>query len=124
MVYLAERADEFPSVAVHRESVREYPHGSLAAHVVGYVGRISDTELEAKMGTKEEPKTIPKPYEPDSNIGKTGIERTFEDDLRGTPGHQDGRDRLRRQGRARRSATRSRCRATTCSSPSTSTCRR
>ena len=86
MVYLAERADEFPSVAVHRESVREYPHGSLAAHVVGYVGRISDTELEAKMGTDEEPKTVTKPYQPSSSIGKEGIERTFEDDLRGTPG--------------------------------------
>jgi penicillin-binding protein 2 len=86
MVYLAERADDFPSVAVHRESVREYPHGSLAAHVVGYVGRISDTELAAKMGTEDDKKTIPKPYEPDSSIGKTGIERTFEDDLRGTPG--------------------------------------
>lgn len=86
MVYLAERSDEFPAVDVHRESVRSYPHGSLAAHVVGYVGRISQDELTAKMGTREEPKTVAKPYQPDSDVGKTGIERTFEDDLRGTPG--------------------------------------
>ena len=86
MVYLAERSDEFPAVDVHRESVRSYPHGSLAAHVVGYVGRISQDELTAKMGTRDEPKTIAKPYQPDSDVGRTGIERTFEDDLRGTPG--------------------------------------
>ncbi len=86
MVFLAERADDFPSVQVRRETVRHYPEGSLAAHVEGYVGRISSTELEARMGTKEEPKVNPKPYEPDSDVGKTGIERTFEDDLRGIPG--------------------------------------
>lgn len=85
-VYLAERADDFPSVQVRRESVREYPQGSLAAHVLGYVGRISQKEFVAKMGTRDDPKVVAKPYEPDSNIGKTGIEETFEDDLRGVPG--------------------------------------
>jgi penicillin-binding protein 2 len=86
MVFLAERADDFPSVQVRRESVRSYPEKSLAAHVVGYVGRISSDELKARMGSPEDPKVAPKPYEPDSSIGKTGVEKTFEDDLRGTPG--------------------------------------
>jgi len=86
MVFLAERADEFPSVQVRRESVRVYPEGSLAAHVLGYVGVISPDELKRRMGTVDEPKTPPKPYEPDSDIGLTGVEYTFEDDLRGTPG--------------------------------------
>lgn len=85
-VFLAERADEFPGVQVRRESVRKYPEGSLAAHVVGYVGRISQEELTDKMGTKEDPKPVAKPYAPDSDVGKTGVEATFEDDLRGTPG--------------------------------------
>lgn len=85
-VYLAEHLDEFPGVTVRRESVRHYPQGPIAAHVVGYVGRISQEEYERRMGTREEPKSHPKPYEVDSTIGKTGIERQFEDELRGTPG--------------------------------------
>jgi len=85
-VELAERAEDFPGVQVARESVRAYPNGPLAAHVVGYVGRISEQELENRMGTKEAPKPAEKPYQPDSDIGKAGVERTFEDDLRGTPG--------------------------------------
>jgi penicillin-binding protein 2 len=85
-LYLAERADEFPSVQVRRESVREYPYGSTAAHLLGYVGRISQTELEDKQGTEDAPKEVAKPYQPGSTIGKEGVERTFEDDLRGRPG--------------------------------------
>lgn len=85
-VLLAERAEDFPGVDVKRESVRTYPNGSLAAHVLGYVGRISKDELEEKQGTRDAPKVAAKPYEPDSNVGKTGVERAYEDDLRGTPG--------------------------------------
>ena len=81
-VYLAERADEFPSVEVSREWVRSYPYGRLAAHVVGYVGRINDEELaEAEAEGPED-----KPYLPSSEIGKSGIELVYEDQLRGTPG--------------------------------------
>jgi penicillin-binding protein 2 len=88
MVYLAERSDEYPGVTVQRETVREYPNGSVAAHVLGYVGAISDTEYTAKMGTADDPKKPAKPYEPDSQIGKAGVEATFEDELRGTPGER------------------------------------
>jgi penicillin-binding protein 2 len=85
-LYLSERADEFPAVAVARESVRSYPQGPVAAHVLGYVGRVSQEELEAKQGTDDDPIEIDKPYQPSSNIGKNGVERTYEDDLRGRPG--------------------------------------
>lgn len=85
-LYLSERADEFPSVEVQRRTVRTYPYGSAAAHVLGYVGRISQEELATKQGGKDDARTIAKPYEPDSEIGKTGVESTYEDDLRGTPG--------------------------------------
>ena len=86
-IYLAENADAYPGVAVERESVRTYPHGTLAAHIVGYVGRISPEEFEEKMGPIEEPRDdVAKPYQPDSNIGKTGVEQVYEDDLRGVPG--------------------------------------
>lgn len=87
-VALEERAEDFPGVEVRRELVRNYPNlpTTTAAHVLGYTGRISETELTEKMGTKEAKKEIAKPYQPDSDIGKTGVEKVYEDVLRGTPG--------------------------------------
>jgi penicillin-binding protein 2 len=85
-LYLAERADQYPGVAVERQTVRSYPHGELAAHLLGYVGRINEEEYAALQGSPEEPKDNPKPYQLDSSIGKGGVERSFEADLRGTPG--------------------------------------
>lgn len=86
-IYLMERQSEFVGVDVRREAVRVYPYGTLASHVLGYVGRISEDELAAQMGTEAEPVTDhPKPYDHDDNIGKTGVERSYEEYLRGTPG--------------------------------------
>jgi penicillin-binding protein 2 len=81
LLYLAEHADRFPSVEVRRESVRWYREGTTAAHLLGYVGRISESEFEERKSPD-----APKPYQPDSQIGKGGVEGTFEDELRGTPG--------------------------------------
>jgi penicillin-binding protein 2 len=78
-IYLLERADEFPAVDAVRTSVRRYPMGPVASHILGYVGALSADELEAKKGAA-------KAYDPGDEIGKTGIERIYEDDLRGTPG--------------------------------------
>ena len=78
-IYVEERAEEFPAVAVQRVAVRRYPFGSRAAHVIGYVGQINDEEL-ADRDSK------PKTYIRGDRIGKTGIERIYEDDLRGMPG--------------------------------------
>lgn len=85
-VVIAEHPEDFPGVTVSREAVRAYPYGPVAAHIVGYVGRINETELEQKQGTLEAPKENPKPYQPDASIGKTGVEQVMEDELRGTPG--------------------------------------
>ena len=85
-LYFSERASQYPSVAVERESVRAYPNGSLAANVLGYVGRISDVEIKAKQGGITPTRKVAKPYQPDSEIGKTGVEAAYEDELRGTPG--------------------------------------
>lgn len=79
LLYVGERPDEFPGVTISPGLVRDYPYGDLAAHVLGYVGRISGPEYTAL-------KNSDKAYGPDDDIGKTGIEKIFEDDLRGTPG--------------------------------------
>ncbi len=79
-LYLAEHHEEFPGVVVKRRTVRTYPYGKLAAHLVGYVGQISAKEL---AGVEKE---ASKPYQPGDQIGKGGVEATFEQYLRGVPG--------------------------------------
>jgi penicillin-binding protein 2 len=78
-IYVEEHQELFPSVAVERVAVRRYPFGTRAAHVIGYVGEINDEELEDRANK-------PKTYIRGNKIGKTGVERIYEDDLRGTPG--------------------------------------
>ena len=83
-IFLREQAQLFPTVVVERQTVRAYPYGSLAAHLLGYVGPLSD-EQWAKFDKKNDPA---KPYEQSDEIGKTGVEATYERFLRGTPGRQ------------------------------------
>lgn len=83
LVFIGEREDEFPGVEVVQRTVRSYPYGSLAAHVLGYVGPITRAEWEA-VTDPDEPGE--KPYQLNDEIGKTGVERVFEDELRGVPG--------------------------------------
>jgi len=82
-VVLAERADAFVGVSVRRESVRAYPHGTVGAHLVGYVGPLPE---EQYLGLDENPVQEVKPYQPDSDVGRTGVEAVYEPDLRGVPG--------------------------------------
>ncbi len=78
-IYLDEHRDQLPAVAAERVAVREYPYGKLAAHVVGYTGKITKDELEAVASS-------PKGYTLNDDIGRYGVERSYEGDLRGTPG--------------------------------------
>ncbi|MGH2685044.1 MAG: penicillin-binding transpeptidase domain-containing protein, partial [Actinomycetota bacterium] len=80
VIFIKEHQSQFPGVDVIREAVREYPYGPLAAHLLGYVGEINDEELEAREGNRA------KPYQLGDSIGKSGVERIYEDDLRGAPG--------------------------------------
>lgn len=89
-VYLAEHHKQFPGVVVRRRTVRTYPYGKVAAHLLGYVLQINDKELAAKTAEqaerrREDPDAVVKPYQGGDEIGKAGVERTYEDDLRGTP---------------------------------------
>jgi penicillin-binding protein 2 len=83
-IYFGEQADLYPSVVVERTTVREYPYGSLAAHVLGYVGPLSDPQWR-ELEKENDPD---KPYIQTDEIGKAGVESTFEKALRGTPGKQ------------------------------------
>lgn len=70
---------EVPGIKVSIEPVRYYPEGSTAAHILGYLGKISQTN-EIKKYVEE------KQYSPNALIGKTGIEESFEERLSGTSG--------------------------------------
>jgi penicillin-binding protein 2 len=78
-IWIDERSADLPGVAAERVAVRRYPYGQLAAHVLGYTGQIIDEEFEEKVES-------PKPYTLNDEIGKYGVEKIYEDDLRGTPG--------------------------------------
>ena len=87
MVYLSEHAEELPGVAVEYQSVRKYNVPGAAGNILGYVGRITKEKLAAvKDSPGVDPDGAVKTYQPNSTIGLAGIEATYEDDLRGTPG--------------------------------------
>jgi penicillin-binding protein 2 len=99
-IYLAERSERFPGVIVESRAVRSYPYGQLAAQLVGYVGEINEQELVARGGkpaagvtttvpsstTTTAPGQVAKPYQLGDSIGKSGVERAEEADLRAVPG--------------------------------------
>lgn len=70
----------FPGVDIQTHLVRHYPYADLAAHVVGYVGRINEEELK-KLPSSE--------YRGSTHIGKLGIEKSYETDLHGKTGYAE-----------------------------------
>ena len=69
----------FPGVALRGRLRRSYPLGHVTAHVVGYVGRISDKDLDAKERSR---------YRGVAHIGKLGIESYYEGNLLGRIGYE------------------------------------
>ena len=70
-----------PSVNIAVEPVRYYPEGSIGAHVLGYLGKISQQgEIDKYIKELD--------YLPSDIIGKTGIEHSFEETLKGIDGYQ------------------------------------
>jgi penicillin-binding protein 2 len=67
---------ELPGIAVEQGLSRHYPYGGTAAHVLGYVAAVSEKELTGD----------PLLELPDFRIGKSGVEKTHDRELRGTAG--------------------------------------
>ncbi len=86
MVYLGERPEEFPGVRVERRTIRSYPYGSLAAHLLGYIGPVTRAERDQANANLDADAADDQTYQLNSQIGKTGVERIFESELRGVPG--------------------------------------
>ena len=77
----AARRYQFPGVDIRARLFREYPYAEHASHVVGYIGRISERELER---IEREGETAD--YKGTDHIGKIGLEVSYEKELHGTPG--------------------------------------
>ncbi|HET8814347.1 MAG TPA: hypothetical protein VFM51_05255, partial [Solirubrobacterales bacterium] len=69
IAYVEENQREFPGVTVQRVFVRHYPNGSLAAHVLGNVGEISEKELKERQYRHLEPGDV---------IGQAGVEYAYD----------------------------------------------
>jgi len=70
----------FPGVEINARLGRFYPLGKSMAHVVGYVGRIDENELKRIDESN---------YKGTTHIGKTGLERYYEDQLHGLVGYKN-----------------------------------
>lgn len=68
---------EISGVTSMKVEMREYPYGEAAAHLIGYIGRITAEELEKQKDSN---------YKEEDFIGKRGLEQLLEDQLRGTDG--------------------------------------
>ena len=71
---------ELPGVSLETRMARHYPYGALGAHALGYVGTISEDDLTRLDKDR---------YFGTGVIGKTGIERAYEDELLGTGGFRE-----------------------------------
>jgi penicillin-binding protein 2 len=88
----------FPGVEVRARLFREYPLGTTAAHVIGYIGRISQRDRERIQKISDENDSDPDHYDPrlDANnykgtdyIGKIGVEQSYETELHGLTGFEE-----------------------------------
>jgi penicillin-binding protein 2 len=72
------RREDFPSAEVRQHERRHYPERGLVAHAVGYVGEVSESQLSADGEAAA--------LERGDIVGKSGIERAYDDPLRGVRG--------------------------------------
>jgi penicillin-binding protein 2 len=93
---LQERRVEFPGLIIQSAPKRYYPDGEAMAPLVGYVGLISEKELEKEKFAD---------YQPGQQVGKAGLELQYEEKLRGTEGRRyvevDAKNRVVRDNAVR-----------------------
>ena len=74
----------FPGVEIKARLFRQYPYGEIASHVVGYIGRINDHDVE-RIDAWDETAN----YKGSDYIGKVGVELSYERELHGTTGVEE-----------------------------------
>jgi penicillin-binding protein 2 len=76
MISFASRQKDFPGVSLYKSSYREYSDSVIFSHLIGYEGKISEADLEMDSD-----------YLPTEMIGKQGVEKSYEELLRGERGY-------------------------------------
>jgi penicillin-binding protein 2 len=74
----------FPGVEIKARLFRQYPFGEVASHVIGYIGRINDRDLQRIDEWGETAN-----YKGSDYIGKVGVELSYERELHGTTGVEE-----------------------------------
>jgi len=74
----------FPGVEIRARAARTYPNGETAAHLIGYIGRISPADKQRIEEAEQQ-----SDYAGATHIGKTGLEQSWEDTLRGRAGAEE-----------------------------------
>ena len=77
-------APELPGVMADMNETRFYPFGGSFAHVIGYVAKVTDRDIKAIRDKGQEPPTIL--FNPGFRIGRSGVEKALDADLRGEAG--------------------------------------
>ena len=77
VAFVQARREDVPGLSIEERIVREYPNGNLAAHVLGYVGEIDEKEMSQPEFAH---------HRLGDNVGKGGIERSYDELLAGIPG--------------------------------------
>ena len=77
-LFLRERSEDYPGMYVREEWKRNYPYGAIGSHVIGYMGAISEKNLAYYRSID---------YDPNERVGGYGLEQSYEQILRGTPGY-------------------------------------
>ena len=77
LAYIEARRSSLPGVIIEINNLRQYPHGDLGAFILGYIGKVNEAEL------KNNPK-----INNNDLVGKTGVEKGWEDSLRGKDGYK------------------------------------
>jgi len=80
VAYIESRRLELPMVSIEIESRRDYPHGELAAHVLGYVGEVNEEQVR---------KDQQREFDLGDVVGRAGIERQYDAALRGAKGWKE-----------------------------------
>jgi penicillin-binding protein 2 len=73
----------FPGIDIKARLFRQYPFGSFAAHLLGYIGRVTDKDLDRIEEQDQEAN-----YRGTDHFGKTGLEQRYEFDLHGITGFE------------------------------------
>jgi penicillin-binding protein 2 len=78
--FIEAHRNELPELETRDDQRRLYPGGGFAAHLIGYVGEVSEEDLNSSKYDF---------YEPGDVVGKSGVEETYDSWLRGTDGSRD-----------------------------------